>query len=60
MQLNENTYFKNILEEEKKSEFVIANELQNLDRQKAFTFPHCVGLMDGTLVELAITTVYMP
>ncbi|KAL9183012.1 hypothetical protein ACHAXT_004799 [Thalassiosira profunda] len=23
--------------------------------EKAFTFPHCVGLMDGTLVELAIT-----
>ena len=38
MQLNKNKYFRDILEEEKKSEFVIANELQNPDRQKAFTF----------------------
>ena len=38
MQLKENKYFRDILEEEKKSEFVIANELQNPDRQKAFTF----------------------
>ena len=38
MQLNENKYFRDILEEEKKLEFVIANELQNPDRQKAFTF----------------------
>ena len=38
MQLNENKYFRNILEEAKKSEFVIANELQNPDRQKSFTF----------------------
>ena len=38
MQLNENKYFRDILEKEKKSEFVIANELQNLDRHKTFTF----------------------
>ena len=38
MQLNENKYFRDILEKEQKSEFVIANELQNPDRQKAFTF----------------------
>ena len=38
MQLNKNKYFRDILEEEKKLEFVIANELQNPDRQKAFTF----------------------
>ena len=38
MQLNENKYFRDILEEEKKSEFVIANEVQNPDRQKTFTF----------------------
>ena len=38
MQLNKNKYFRDILEEEKKSGFVIANELQNPDRQKAFTF----------------------
>ena len=38
MQLKENKYFRDILEEEKKTEFVIAKELQNPDRQKAFTF----------------------
>ena len=38
MQLNKNKYFRDILEEEKKSDFVIANELQTPDRQKAFTF----------------------
>ena len=38
MQLNENKYFRDILEEENKSEFVIANELPSLARHKAFTF----------------------
>ena len=38
MQLNKNKYFKEILEKEKKSEFVLANELQNLYRQKALKF----------------------
>ena len=38
MQLNENKYFRDILEEEKKSEFVIADKLQNPERHKAFTF----------------------
>jgi len=38
MQLKKNKYFKRILEEENSSEFVIATELQNPDRQKAFTF----------------------
>ena len=38
MQLKENKYFRDIIEKQQKSEFVIANELQNPDRQKAFTF----------------------
>ena len=38
MQLNKNKYFKEILEDENKLEFVIANELRNSDRQKEFTF----------------------
>ena len=38
MQLNKNKYFRDILEEEKQLEFVVANELRSSDRQKAFTF----------------------
>ena len=38
MQLNKNKFFKEILQEEKKSDFVVANELRNLGRQDAFTF----------------------
>ena len=38
MQLNSNKYFKEILEDEIKSEFVIADVLRNSDRQKEFTF----------------------
>ena len=38
MQLNKNKYFKKILAEENSSEFVVASELRNLDRQKVFTF----------------------
>ena len=38
MQLNSNKYFKEILEAEIKSEFVIADVLRNSDRQKEFTF----------------------
>ena len=38
MQLNKNIYFRDILEEEKQLEFVIANELRSPSRQKAFTF----------------------
>ncbi len=37
MQLNKNKYFKKILEEDR-TEFVMAKELQTLDRQKIFTF----------------------
>ena len=38
MQLNKNKYFKKILAEENSSEFVVASELRNPDRQKVFTF----------------------
>ena len=38
MQLNKNKYFRDILEQEEKLDFVIANELRSSDRQKAFTF----------------------
>ena len=38
MQLNKNKYFREILREEKKLDFVIANELRSSGRQKAFTF----------------------
>ena len=38
MQLIKNKYFKEILEEENRSEFVIAKEIQNKERQKVFTF----------------------
>ena len=38
MQLNKNKYFQEIVREENKLEFVIANELRNSDRQKEFTF----------------------
>ena len=38
MQLNENKYFKEILKEVDKLDFIPAKELRNLDRQKALTF----------------------
>ena len=38
MQLNKNKYFRDILEEENKLKFALANELQSPGRQKAFTF----------------------
>ena len=38
MQLNKNKYFKEILKDENKLEFVIANELGNSNRLKEFTF----------------------
>ena len=38
MQLNKNKFFKEILEDKNKLDFFIANELQNSDRQKEFTF----------------------
>ena len=38
MQLNKNKYFKEIQEDKNKSEFVIASELGNSNRQKEFTF----------------------
>ena len=38
MQLSKNKYFRDILEEENKLKFVLANELRSPGRQKAFTF----------------------
>ena len=38
MQLNKNKYFKEILEKENKAQFDSVNELQKLNRLKAFTF----------------------
>jgi glucose-6-phosphate isomerase len=38
MQLNKNKYFKDIVQEENKLGFVIANELRSPERHKAFTF----------------------
>ena len=38
MQLSKNKYFRDIIEEENKLKFVLANELRSPGRQKAFTF----------------------